>query len=59
MMAPEETAHFALNLSSLGAFLNDGFIGTFRVKLAGENPDGSDIEFKITYPDWKNSGSIR
>jgi hypothetical protein len=59
MMTPAETAHFASNLSSLGAYFDDGFTGTLRVKIAGENPDGSDVEFSITYPDWKNIGSSR
>jgi hypothetical protein len=59
MMTPAETSHFASNLDSLGAFLDNGFIGTLRVKVAGENPDGSDVEFPITYPDWKNIGSSR
>jgi hypothetical protein len=59
MMTPAETAHFAPKLDSLGAFLDDGFTGTLRVKLPGENPDGSDVEFPITYPDWKNIGSNR
>ncbi len=58
-MTPAETARLASNLSSLGAFLDDGFTGTLRVKLAGENPDGSDVDFKITFPDWKNIGSSR
>jgi hypothetical protein len=59
MMTPAETARLASNLSSLGAFLDDGFTGTLRVKLAGASPDGSDVDFKITYPDWKNIGSKR
>jgi hypothetical protein len=59
MMIPEEAARLASNLSSLGAFLDGGFIGTLRVKLPGENPDGSDVYFEIKYPDWKNIGSRR
>ncbi len=59
MMTPAETARSASNLNSLGAFLDEGFIGTLRVKLAGANPDGSDVDIKIPYPDWKNIGSKR
>ena len=59
MMTPAETARLASTLSSLGAFLDDGFTGTLTVKLAGASPDGSDVDFKITYPDWKNIGSKR
>jgi hypothetical protein len=59
MMTPAETAHLASNLGSLGTFLDRGFTGTLKVKLAGENADVSDVEFSITYPDWKNIGSSR
>jgi hypothetical protein len=58
-MTQAESVRLASNLGSLGAFLDDGFTGTLRVKLAGENPDGSDVDFKITYPDWKNIASRR
>jgi hypothetical protein len=58
-MNPEQVARLASNLSSLGAFLDDGFTGRLRVKLAGENPGLSDVDFTITYPDWKNIGSKR
>ncbi len=59
MMTPAEVARLASNLSSIGAFLDEGFIGTLRVRLPHENPDGNDADFKITYPDWKNIGSKR
>jgi hypothetical protein len=49
MMTPAETARLASNLSSLEAFLDGGFSGTLRVKLAGASPDGSDVDFTITH----------
>lgn len=51
---------FASDLKALHAFLeNGGFIGTLSVKIPHGSPDGSDIRFKLPYPDWKNIGSHR
>ena len=58
-MNPAQIARLASNLGSLGAFLDDDFTGTLRVKLPGQNPDGSDVDFMITYPDWENISSKR
>jgi len=55
-MNPAQIAQLASNLRSIGAFLDDGFVGTLRVKLAVENLGRSDVNFTITYPDWKNIG---
>jgi hypothetical protein len=35
------------------------FIGEVDVKCVGGNPDGGDLRFTLTYPDWKNIGFKR
>jgi hypothetical protein len=32
--------------------------GTFDLTFPKANPNGSDVRFELTYPDWKNIGSI-
>jgi hypothetical protein len=56
-MTPAKVARLASDLRVIGAFLDDGFIGILRVRVASGNPDGSDVNLTITYPDWKSIGS--
>ena len=59
MMTSTEYARIQSKLTALGAFLDDGFVGTLRIKFAAENPDGSDVDIALVYPNWKALSSER